>query len=257
MIVLSSKIKWRLSLLGAKMLGKEKAGWLRVLREVFSSHQIPSINLKVEEGTDGLLKITFPDGVWLYWPGSFSYGFLEFVWRELNYPGGTNYLQFYRPSKTHVVLDVGACEGLFSLYLREKVHKLYLFEPIVELQTALMKTFAGEIKAGRITVEGLALWDKNGVVGLQLDKEALGGSAVCEAEGGYSVKAITLDSYVEEKGIQKIDLIKVDIEGAELKFLAGAKATLINLRPRLIICAYHNPTDSEEISLFLGILVIK
>ena len=56
------------------------------------------------------------------------------------------------------------------------------------------------------------------------------------------VQQITLDKYVEENKLQ-VGLIKVDIEGAEQLFLQGAKQTICNQKPSLILSIYHNPED--------------
>jgi hypothetical protein len=45
----------------------------------------------------------------------------------------------------------------------------------------------------------------------------------------------------------RVDYIKMDIEGAEQKALAGARATLAEYHPRLSIAAYHVPTDAVRI----------
>ena len=53
------------------------------------------------------------------------------------------------------------------------------------------------------------------------------------------IKVCTLDGYCERLGIKKVDLVKMDIEGAELEALQGAKNILVNQSPELLIQAYH------------------
>jgi hypothetical protein len=45
----------------------------------------------------------------------------------------------------------------------------------------------------------------------------------------------TLDEYVEEHRIHRVDLIKIDVEGAELSVLRGARKTLSRMKPSLIV----------------------
>ncbi len=67
-----------------------------------------------------------------------------------------------------------------------------------------------------------------------------------------TVDTITIDSFVEENKIKKIDFIKADVEGAERYLLMGAKNILQKFAPKLSICTYHlsdDPQVLEEIIL--------
>jgi hypothetical protein len=50
-----------------------------------------------------------------------------------------------------------------------------------------------------------------------------------------SVRVTTLDAFFEVEPVSRLDLVKVDIEGAELPFLRGADRTLARFRPHLIV----------------------
>jgi len=54
---------------------------------------------------------------------------------------------------------------------------------------------------------------------------------------------LTLDSYVESNNIQKVDYIKMDIEGYELLALEGMKKTIQKFLPKLAISVYHLADD--------------
>jgi Trk K+ transport system NAD-binding subunit len=56
---------------------------------------------------------------------------------------------------------------------------------------------------------------------------------------------------VEELGLEKVDFIKMDIEGAEVDALIGAEETISQFKPKLAICTYHRPTDPIEIRRIL------
>lgn len=60
------------------------------------------------------------------------------------------------------------------------------------------------------------------------------------------VQRKSLDSIVEQYGIEP-KFIKVDIEGAAMDFVTGAKKTLIKFRPVLSIAIYHNPIEFFEV----------
>ena len=60
---------------------------------------------------------------------------------------------------------------------------------------------------------------------------------------GILVDVVTLDEDIKEK----VTTIKMDIEGAEIDALKGARNHIINEKPRLLICTYHKPSDLFEI----------
>jgi FkbM family methyltransferase len=66
-----------------------------------------------------------------------------------------------------------------------------------------------------------------------------------------SVKTKSIDDFVKEKNIEKIDFIKLDIEGAEMKCLEGAQNTIKKYKPKLAICVYHKDYDMVEIPQYI------
>ena len=49
------------------------------------------------------------------------------------------------------------------------------------------------------------------------------------------MEAVTLDDYIAENGIDRLDMVKIDIEGSELFALRGMEKTLVALKPVLIV----------------------
>jgi FkbM family methyltransferase len=66
------------------------------------------------------------------------------------------------------------------------------------------------------------------------------------------VKVKTLDRLIDEIGLNKVNFIKIDCEGAELDVLEGAERILSNNDLFLTIAAYHYPGEIFEIAKFLS-----
>lgn len=91
------------------------------------------------------------------------------------------------------------------------------------------------------------LWDKK-------DIASFGGSGCPHIDSGgeQTIKLESLDEFLQSN---KVTFIKMDIEGAELKALIGAKKTIKKYKPKLAICIYHKPDDIWEIPLYIHDLV--
>ena len=54
-----------------------------------------------------------------------------------------------------------------------------------------------------------------------------------------TIDLIDLDSFIDDYEIKRVDFIKMDIEGAEIEALQGAKKSLNLFSPRIAIASYH------------------
>lgn len=70
------------------------------------------------------------------------------------------------------------------------------------------------------------------------------------ARRGGEVTVTTLDRVVTQQGLQRVSLVKIDVEGAESRVLAGAAETLKQHRPNLIV-ELHTPEQDLAVSAAL------
>lgn len=137
------------------------------------------------------------------------------------------------------VIDVGAHMGYYSLLFSKHVGdkgKVFSFEP-VPYNFNFLKENKQINKINNIVLENFAVSDKNGEIKLFLDKNNLGAHSFIEGNNNKDdcvvAKAIRLDDYFNNSNFP-IDLIKIDVEGAESVVLGGMPA-LLNNNPNIIM----------------------
>ena len=144
--------------------------------------------------------------------------------------------------KDNVFIDIGANIGAYSLIaskLVEKTGMVIAFEPVNTINKMLIENIMMN-DLTNITVEKKAVYDQNTNLELFISNEQnMGMSSILnhshESGEKQKIEAITLDNYVQLKKLAKIDLVKIDIEGAEIHALKGMKQSLVKFKPTLII----------------------
>jgi len=156
-----------------------------------------------------------------------------------------------------VVLDCGANLGMYSAYAAAKGCTAYAFEPTMELLPMIERH--GALNGGNVIPIEAAVSNETGKTSFYICKNSseanslIAGCAekTCETleeMEEVQVGTITIDDFVREKGLTRVDFIKADIEGAERYMLQGAKETLRRFAPNLSICTYHLPDDKETLT---------
>lgn len=159
--------------------------------------------------------------------------------------------------KGDVLLDCGACWGETALVFAHKVGDsghVYSFEFIPANLKVFEKNIAlNENVSPRISIVRNALAEKSGNI-LKFSDNGPGSSVGNHEDNYVKVESITIDDFVEKFGLEKVDFIKMDIEGSELPSLKGAVNVLKRHKPKLAISIYHSLDDYVDIPLFLGSL---
>jgi len=143
-----------------------------------------------------------------------------------------------RLKRSDIVLDVGANIGIFTCKVALEVNHVYSIEPEPNNFELLKKNVEiNELK--NVTLINYAVSDAEET----LYFERTGGSAKAQKKG-IPIKAKTLDSILEELGNPKITVLKMDIEGYEMKALSGfSKYNYI----REIIIETHSKELTEQV----------
>lgn len=149
-----------------------------------------------------------------------------------------------------VVIDAGSWIGDFAAYASAKGASVYAFEPLEPAFGYLEKT---ALLNGNITPVKKGLSDEVSKKAIFVDECNTGASSLiedlCLGKGTETeIQTTTIDDFVKENNIQKVDFIKSDIEGYERYMLMGAQETLKRFAPKLALCTYHLPDDPQVMS---------
>jgi FkbM family methyltransferase len=220
-----------------------------------------SLKLYLAHNYPSLYKPKFKEGEKLKWKGS-KFEVPKFP-KTCEYIGGVLILGgMYSIPECHVeagdiVFDVGAYFGFFSYHAVQKGGKeVYAFEPNPYVFEILKKN--AEMWSDKIKPYQLALSDRNGEADLFISKELGVDSTILENRENsllkfkkynkkVKVKTMTLDSFVKEYNVERVDFIRIDAEGSERDIIKGAKETIKKFKPRMAIAAYHLLDDKKVI----------
>ncbi|HEY0299340.1 MAG TPA: FkbM family methyltransferase [Arachidicoccus sp.] len=181
-------------------------------------------SIKVFDDESGM-KYVLHQNKKMYFPKNWSKRQIQEYYNRLLTEMDENSPHLYETEKFQVnngdvLADCGGAEGIFTLTNIDKISKAYIFECEDYWISVLEKTF--EPWKEKVNVVKKYISDIS------------------------TEESITLDDFL--KG-SKLDFVKADIEGAEIKLLAGAKHTIrSNSNLRMVLCTYHNVNDGSDIN---------
>ena len=210
---------------------------------------------------------------------TFTFDVSEFTMREyyfvgvLHEPSTTRYLlSTLKPGD--VFVDIGANHGYYTVMaamLTGDAGTVFAFEPNPAVIAQLTEHLALNGLDGRVEISGCALSDeRRGGVEFFLpaegtfntgasslirdwDPRELFGSApdsdrsAIDAKRRILVETRTFDDWRRERGVSRIDLMKIDVESAEAKVVAGMTQTLVDAPPARIVCETHWDGPAHEV----------
>ena len=160
-----------------------------------------------------------------------------------------------QPWAGRVVYDVGAWEGVFTLFFARAVGaagQVIAFEPNPSNAARLRENLALNGLTNARLVE-LALGERTGSAWLAAPAGASGRGVLTATPTGQAVAVQTLDGLIAALGLPAPNFVKIDVEGAELAVLRGGADTLARCRPALLI-EVHPQADYAALWAFLDAL---
>ncbi len=192
----------------------------------------------------------------------------QFILKQYFYTRGP----MIQPEKGDICIDAGCCNGEVSLQFAHAVGeagRVYGFEfvpanlEVLKKNHALNPELAKRVKiiphpVWQTSGESLSFADRGPASFVTPGETPVSTSDNSFVSGGSTepaslkVKTKAIDDMVAEEGLPRVDYIKMDIEGAEVNALLGAKTTIQQYKPKLAICVYHKKDDFYTIPTLIN-----
>jgi len=165
---------------------------------------------------------------------------LSFVWQFKEIFADENY-KFVSDVSSPVVYDCGANIGLSCIYFKElfPLSKIKAFEAEPAISEILINNLRGN-NINDVEVISVAVWNDN--KGVEFISEGADGSSIFAEGKKTKVASIRLKDFIEKEN--RIDLLKMDIEGAETEVIRDCKDSLGNVKHLFV--EYHSYVNNKQ-----------
>lgn len=161
-------------------------------------------------------------------------------------PKSEVYENIILPVEGDIFMDLGAYDGdtvtEFAEFSKNKYKKIIAVEPDAKNFKKLIKN-TGDMQ--NMETYNVGAWSEDA----QIEFSSKAGRNSKVSKQGIPIPVRSVDSILNG---DRITILKMDIEGSELKALEGARETIKNHTPRLYICAYHRTEDMIDLPLFIN-----
>ena len=213
------------------------------------TYQLRQIMFNLNAVQDSIIKksktsvLSVPGGVIAIQTADFIIGVPAEEWRWAMYLSINGHFEYgtekhFRSllKKGMVVVDVGANLGIYTLIALSAECEVHSYEPSPAVFNILRENICanGFAETGLAHLNNMAVSDKDGSMDFYVCKNISGHSSLFGKEYGepISVPVVSLDSHL--KDFAKIDVIKIDVEGAEMLVFNGMRE-IIRRNPRIAV----------------------
>ena len=150
--------------------------------------------------------------------------------------------------ESDICVDVGANVGFYTLCLAKRASRgrVHSFEPVpLNFHVLALNVLANRLT--NVVINDCAVGDANAEVDFCIAQDGAFSSLIDTGRKTViettKISMVTLDSYCSEHNLPRIDILKVDVEGAEPAVLRGAEGLLAHpeRRPRLVMLELYEP----------------
>jgi FkbM family methyltransferase len=186
-----------------------------VYRRKFSNAQAPLRATRLTDGSRFALDLADWPQAQAFLLGEYDASTVRFVTEHLARDG--------------VFIDAGAHVGLISFQVLRRVPSasIHAFDPHPERAEQFARHIALNNAEDQVHLNVVGLSDTGEPLGFDFSRHAVAASAT-------TISTVRLDDYLEEHAIDRVDVIKLDVEGHELQALSGASRFLADRRIRAI-----------------------
>lgn len=252
------KLRWRAGfLLGDNPFSlRERLTYINPLGERLTEEELIARSLRRGKGGDDYFRL---DGLKLYFRPDFSVGdekeflsCIQLVLRE-SYLYHDIFSERVKVGPGDYVLDLGGSIGTSAITLGRLVGptgRVFSFEPLTH--AVLQRNLAENgITNVRVIPEGVS--ESAGETEIHFTDQCINSSIANPTPGDgllpvhhRTVRLTTVDDFVEQEKLDRVDFIKMDIEGAEEPALLGSRRVIERFRPKWSIASYHYDFQGEE-----------
>jgi FkbM family methyltransferase len=142
-------------------------------------------------------------------------------------------------SSADVFMDVGANLGYYTVICAPLVHRVVAFEP-ASISHSYCKANIDLNNLRNVDLLQYGLWHEEATANIRFDRSSMMAASISLNEvtsNAESIRCVSLDDLIRRRdlALSRLDVVKMDIEGAELSALRGMQETIAQFRPKIIM----------------------